>query len=46
MHKINNLHVLLKYFKSTPTFIYLLITKEMESTINIACGLMKAMVHQ
>lgn len=44
--KINNLHLLLKYFNSTATFIYLLITKEMKSAINTASGLMKVMAHQ
>lgn len=44
--KINNLHLLLKYLNSTRTFIYLLITKEMESAINTASGLMKATAHQ
>lgn len=44
--KINNLPLLLKYFNSTPTLIYLLITKEMESAINIDSDLMKVMAHQ
>lgn len=44
--KINNLHLLLKYFHSSCTIISFLITKEMESAINTASGLMKAMAHQ
>lgn len=43
--KINKLHLLLKCFNSTPRFICLLITTEMDSAINTISGLMKAMAH-